>query len=241
MITKESTLDDVLSLNPFLINIAERFLLPYRNTSQTIQQAAECSRNNPDFVVEIIKAYTLKEDYPLQELKNFPPATIIEYLRKTHKHYLFKLLPQMEQSIAQITSKFSTIHPDLLLLSFIFLQFKGELEDHIQKEEAMLFPYLENLLKVKQHGQSYWNHLFNDYSIHYFMEDHTENETVFDRIRNILTGSSIQEIPMPFRIFLIQLDMFENDLHIHSKVENEILIPKGYYLEKMLRKRFERN
>jgi regulator of cell morphogenesis and NO signaling len=235
MITKNNFLDEVLSLDPCLISVLERLNVPHKNVKRTITEASEGSGNNPDFVVEILKAYSNKSYFPQKELTVFSTPCLIDYLRKTHRHYINKLLPQMEQSITQLIKKFGLSHPDLVLLTYIFLKYKTELEEHIQNEEIKLFPYIESLLKAKQHGIQYLDKIFKEYSIEQFISAHDENELSLPEIREIIQDNSpLISLPMPYRIFLIQLELFEQDLLIHAKVEDEVLIPKALLLEKSI-------
>lgn len=235
MIAKSNFLDEVLNLDPCLITIVERLNLPYKNSHRTIKEASESSGNNPDFVVEILKAYSYKNHFPRKELTAFSIPSILDYLRKTHRHYLDKLIPQMEQSITQLIKKFGLSHPDLVLLTYIFIKYKNELKGHIQNEETKLFPYIENLLKVKQHGVQYLDKAFKGYSIKQFISEHDENELSVPEIREIIQDNSpLTFLPMPYRIFLIQLELFEQDLLIHAKVEDDVLIPKALLLEKII-------
>ncbi|MBX9850608.1 MAG: hemerythrin domain-containing protein [Cytophagaceae bacterium] len=232
MITKNSSLVEIISLDRSLNSVIERFDLK-TSAKETIKEASENSGNNPDFIVEILKAYSHTDYFPKRELNVFSIYCIIDYLRRTHRYYLNKLLPQMEQSITQLTKKFGLSHPDLVLLTSIFLKYKNELENHIQSEETKLFPYIENLLKAKQHGKQYFNPGFKGYSVKQFMSEHHDNEISLPAIRKIIHDNSpLTALPMPYRIFLIQLELFEQDLLIHAKVEDDVLIPKALLLEK---------
>lgn len=234
MITKNSSLDEIISLNRSLNSVTERFNIKV-TAKETIMEAAQKSGNNPDFIVEILRAYSNKDYFPKHELNVFSASCIIDYLRRTHHCYLNKLLPQIEQSIIQLIKKFGLSHPDLVLLTSIFLKYKDELEKHIKSEETKLFPYIENLLKAKQHGFQYLENAFKGYSINQFISEHHENEISLPAIRKTIQDNSPSTaLPMPYRIFLIQLELFEQDLITHAKVEDEVLIPKALFLEKYL-------
>ena len=236
MITKNSLLEDIISYNPSLTTLAERLGFPEDSGTLTIDEVSKKSCNNPDFIVEIFKAHSNKNHFPFKELKIFSLSYLINYLRKTHRQYIYKLLPEIEQSITQLIQKFGLSHPNLVSLTLIFLKYKNDLEKHIQEEEKMLFPYIENLLKAKQHGSQYLNPIFKSYSINHFISLHHENEISLPAIRKtILENSQITSLPMPYRIFLIQLEFFEQDLITHSKVEDEVLIPKSLVLENLLK------
>ena len=225
MITKNNLLDEVLSFDPGLVTIFERLNLTCKDVKQTIMEASEGSGNNPDFVVELLKAYSNKDCFPQTELKAFSIPCLLDYLKKTHCHYLNKLLPQIEQSINQLIKKFGPSYPDLVLLTCIFLKYKNELEEHIGNEETKLFPYIESLLDAKHYMSS-------PYSTRQFIVEHDDDGISFPEIRRIIHDNSPSTaLPMPYRIFLIQLELFEQDLLIHAKVEDEVLIPKIILLE----------
>jgi regulator of cell morphogenesis and NO signaling len=234
MISTEAKIEEVIAENRSAQEVLSRLYLmpPVTSFHDTIYAASRSKGYNPYFIVEILKAYSDHSEFPTQGLKAFSTSSILQYLKATHAYYLQKKLPEIEISIQGLIKKFSHSHPDLIILTGLFLVYKEDLIEHILNEEGKLFPYIEKLEKLKQHGRAYIN-LNNNYSIARFQKEHQHNEGTLSEIRKIIyRHAPSHTIAMPFRIFLIQLDLFEKDLLTHARIEDEILIPRILRLEK---------
>ncbi|MFN3404546.1 MAG: hemerythrin domain-containing protein [Cytophagaceae bacterium] len=238
MITKETALIDLISQNRLLESVVERFNFKVKNYNLSIDQVCRDNGENPDFVVEILKAFDENSEFPSAELKKFSLESILSYLRKTHQYYLYKKLPEIEQSIRGLIKDYSSTHPKLVLLGSLFLEYKKELSEHIEEEESDLFPFIEYLIKLKQHGFIFSNvyQQLHKYSIKGFLHNHQDKEEGLEGIKDlIMSCSETRDTILPYRIFLLQLDIFAKDLERHARVEDEILVPKALALEKELK------
>jgi regulator of cell morphogenesis and NO signaling len=102
------------------------------------------------------------------------------------------------------------------------------------KEETVLFPYVKHLVNTQNSGYVKFDSLDNvkepiDIAV-------TEHEVVgnnMDEIRKISDNFALPEDACASYAYLFKtLDEFENDLHIHIHLENNILFPKALKLEK---------
>jgi regulator of cell morphogenesis and NO signaling len=236
MISTHSKIEEIISENRSAEAVFSRLHLlpPFTSYHDSIYSASRSNGYNPYFIVELLKAYSDHSEFPARELKTFSTSSILQYLKATHVYYLQKKLPEIELSIESLIRKFSYSDPDLIILTRLFLIYKEDLIEHILNEEYRLFPYIEKLEKLKQHGREYIK-LNDNYSIARFQQEHHDNEEILPEIRNIICRySPVHTIAMPFRIFLIQLEQFEKDLLTHARIEDEILIPRIRRLEKTL-------
>lgn len=168
----------------------------------------------------------------------FPIPLVIDYLKKTHSYYLDKKIPEIEISFTILCRDYSYSHPQLLVLAKLFMDYKKDLTEHMDYEEYVLFPYITELVKVKEQGKSLTGFGLDKYSIANFNEEHHHEEEILSNIRaSIEARFRKARTPMPFRIFLNQVEALENDLLIHSRIEDEILLPKAQELEKELKAR----
>ena len=126
-------------------------------------------------------------------------------------------------------------HPELLTIRHLVEEVCDELSTHMIKEETVLFPYIKQLVAAKnsdttvQHG-----HFTSVKTPIDMMED--EHELVggnMEKIRALSNNYSLPEDSCASYAFLFKtLEEFENDLHIHVHLENNILFPKALELEK---------
>jgi regulator of cell morphogenesis and NO signaling len=139
-------------------------------------------------------------------------------------------LPEIEQSLHFFKEQFLGDNSLHLILTKLFSNYKKDLSEHIQNEEEILFPYIDELLK----GDIPLN--MKSYSIETIISEHEDVEEDLEQIRNIIVKySKTAEDILPFRIFLHQLNIFENDLCKHALVEGQILLPRALELEKKIK------
>jgi regulator of cell morphogenesis and NO signaling len=238
MITKNDRVSEIISQNKSLSSVLERFGIGERDYDKTIEQAGKELNTDPDFMVEIITAFDQENRPDKKVLMKFPVETILDYLKKTHHYYLEKKIPEIELSLHDIIRRYHKGNTVLYALGNLFLAYKKKLTDHIRSEEEELFPYIEFLIQQLRGEVDYpvAKKKLSRFSIHYFESSHNNVEEDIEKTRDtIVRYSPEQNFAMSYRIFLNQLELFEEDLHRHSIIEDEVLVPKAQQLEQILK------
>ncbi|MBI4929311.1 MAG: hemerythrin domain-containing protein [Bacteroidetes bacterium] len=236
MFTKNSILKNIVSEEPKALSVLERLHLSTM-LDKKIDDVGKESGFDADFLLTAIKVFTADEISVYKEFSNYPLHFILRYLQRTHSYYITKKLPEIEQSLNHLFIHFKDTHPLLIILSNFFLIYQDDLICHIENEEMKLFPYIHKLLSVQEKKCSYREmlHITNGYSLNIFTKEHTDVESDLKEIRNlILQHSPTYPTPFPYRVFLTQLQAFEEDLHMHHIIEEEILVPRAKIIEKEL-------
>ncbi len=238
MITKNDKVSEIISQNKSLSSVLERFGIGEKDYHKTIEQAGREHNTDPDFMVEIMKAFDQDNKPDKKVLMKFPIETILDYLKKTHYYYLEKKIPEIELSLHDIIRRYHKGNTVLYALGNLFLAYKKKLTDHIRSEEEELFPYIGFLidqLRGELLSQEARQKLAS-FSIEYFEASHTNVEEDIEKTREtIVRFSPEQNFAMSYRIFLNQLELFEKDLHRHSIIEDEVLVPKAQRLEQLVK------
>ncbi|HEY0261986.1 MAG TPA: hemerythrin domain-containing protein [Chitinophagales bacterium] len=204
------------------------------------QQLSELEVNK-DFVRVILKAFENEAAFPREEMQQFPISVILDYLQKTHHYYLFKKLPEIEQSIYALLKNYEREHPLLIVLTRFFTEYRNELVSHFKAEEKQLFPYICFLEKAQENLEVLpFFERTQYYSISKFITGHQDTEDDLKEVRNIIQQySTSTKNESLSRILLHQLETFEQDLAIHALTEDDVLIPKALALEQKLMVHFE--
>lgn len=112
-----------------------------------------------------------------------------------------------------------------------------ELAMHMEKEESIEYPYIREMVKAKQGNSKIDAPDFGTIQnpIQAMMDEHT---TQGDRYRKIEELSDNYTPPQDgcstYKVTFALLQEFEQDLHLHIHLENNILFPKAVELEKKL-------
>ncbi len=165
----------------------------------------------------------------LEELSN--------YIVKRHHNYVNESIPPLKKNLEKVCQRHGEHHPELFQINELFKGSAGELTMHMQKEELMLFPFIRRLELSSKNGTSLPHSPFGPVSnpIAMMLAEHQVEGNRFDQISKLTDNYKIPENAcITYEITLRQLRDFENDLHRHIHLENNILFPKSIELEKTL-------
>jgi len=113
----------------------------------------------------------------------------------------------------------------------------NELNRHMMKEEQVLFPYIKQLAQTKKSSIKSTPPSFGTVTNPIRMMEH-EHDVVGDIFHKIAELSNNFTPPdyacNTYRVLYAKLKEFEDDLHQHIHLENNILFPKAIELEKEL-------
>ena len=160
---------------------------------------------------------------------------LADYIVNTHHSYVKKIVPDLRSYASKVASIHGGRHPELFAISQLTDEVCTELSSHMIKEENVLFPYIKQLVASKNNGNPLPAKTFNTIQSPINMMEH-EHEVAgnkLEQIRKLSNNFSLPEDACASYSYLYKtLEEFENDLHIHVHLENNILFPKALGLEK---------
>ena len=80
-------------------------------------------------------SYSVHLNYDLLSL-----SQLVDYIVATHHTYVKQEMPQIQSYLERVASKHGDRHPEMRKVAEIFAAVKEEMEEHMQKEEKILFP-----------------------------------------------------------------------------------------------------
>jgi regulator of cell morphogenesis and NO signaling len=114
------------------------------------------------------------------------------------------------------------------------------LQQHMLKDEQLLFPYIRELEAIDSTGRPLPPSPFGtvENPIRMMEREHQEAGDEMRIIRE-LTGGYVPPADgcTTYRVALAELERFERDLHEHVHLENNVLFPRAVALEGRLRER----
>ncbi len=160
---------------------------------------------------------------------------LADYIVNMHHSYVRKTIPDLHTYAAKVASVHGGRHPELLAISQLTDEICEELSSHMVKEETVLFPYIKQLVAAKNNRSQFQVESFKSVQSSISMMEH-EHEIVGRKLEQIRTLSNNYALPedgcASYSYLYKTLEEFENDLHIHVHLENNILFPKSIDLEK---------
>jgi regulator of cell morphogenesis and NO signaling len=169
------------------------------------------------------------------DFKSWPIDLLIDYIEKTHHRYVEEKIPVLLQFLNKLCSVHGNSHPELFEINELFKGCAGELTQHMKKEELMLFPFIKKMVKASIFNEAIQESPFGTVKnpIAMMMEEH---EAEGDRFVKIVELTNNYTPPADacntYKVTFSMLEEFEQDLHKHIHLENNILFLKAIALEK---------
>lgn len=222
--------------NYLLTQVIQRYDTKLHGTVDYFYTDLHLKGFDKEFIFAILNAFE-ENVFNAKEFEPFSIEMIVDYIQRTHTFYLQKKLPELEQSILLLSDQYKPNHPLLKSLHSFFHHYCKELTTHFNDEESMLLPYVVMLRKA-ENSQKHLSQLIllnQKYSIAQFLSEHDDTEVELTEIRNTISMYNPPSTNLSlYRILLTQLQIFEQDLHVHALMEEEVLIPKALKIENTL-------
>lgn len=226
LFTAEDKMTSVIRSNYEILPVLNRFGIRLGLGDVTIAEVCVTRKINIDFFLIIINTFNHEEYFTAGIPPSVSPGLVIEYLRKTHVHYLNYIVPRLEQELEKMIGRAPSGSPDLKVIDTFYRKYKKELLLHIGDEEENTFPYVLGLMtgSVKP-GEGY--------NIKEFEREHSNLDTKLRDLRNLIIKYLRPEYDdNDCNEFLISLSRFEKDLLDHARIEDKILVPMVQSIER---------
>lgn len=236
--TLEKTIGHIVAEDYRSAAVFEKFGIDFCcNGNRSIDEA--CEQKNAD-AHELRKALDIALTETTDETtdyKSWRLNLLADYIEKKHHRYVEERIPVLKQYLTKINKVHGTKHPELQRIYNLFIASGGELALHMKKEELVLFPYIRKMVKAKQSGETLPEPRFGTVKnpIQTMMNEHDNEGERFRQIETLSNGYTPPEDACGmYKVAFALLKEFQDDLHLHIHLENNILFPKAEELEKEL-------
>ncbi len=235
----EETLGEIAARDIRKVEIFRKYGLDFCcGGNRTVREA--CAKKGLD-VEEIEKELKqIDENQDMVPMRPLPfnewrLAYLVDYIVNVHHNYVRKMIPDLRKYSSKVAKVHGNEHPELVAIRDLTEAICAELEQHMEKEERVLFPYIKKLDQANFQGG------FADQSIPFSVQSpismmELEHEMVAQKLDEIADLSHNYSLPGEacgsYTYLYKLLEDFEDDLHIHVHLENNILFPKAIELEK---------
>jgi regulator of cell morphogenesis and NO signaling len=235
MTVATQTVRDIALENPASIRVFEKFGIDYCCGGR--KPLTEACEANSIAVDEVIAALERAAAEPVLQAANWagkPLADLINHIVNTHHAYVNQEIPRLTQLAARVVARHGDTMPELPVIQEKVAELSAELSSHLAKEEMILFPHIVRLERAMAEGQSAPRGCFGAVTnpIAMMTSEHDSAGALLAEIRK-LSGDYTPPVGAcpTFLNFYNSLREFEQDLHQHIHLENNILFPKAIALE----------
>lgn len=154
-----------------------------------------------------------------EEFGNMSHPALSTYIEDKHHNYLRDVLPKALELLTTILRVHGANHKELFDVYKLFGTLKTDLEQHLLKEETMLFPAFEQEDENKDSIQKVSIEIINE---------HEAAGEILSELRRITNNyQAPEDACQTFHNTYKLLEEIEDDLHQHIHLENNILL-KNY-------------
>ena len=194
--------------------------------------ATICTEKGFDLAT-IIRELEDVQNTPADRSQNYSSWTLpflVDYIVNTHHAYLKENDAQIAAYARKIAGVHGARHPEVIQIAAIFDKITTDMTAHLKEEEEIFFPALKRADAAKISGTT---PDAKDRKIirASLLRLHREHEEIGDAVHLIRHLSKEYAIPgdvcNTFMVTYQKLKEFEDDLHKHVHLENNILFPKA--------------
>ncbi len=192
--------------------------------NQSIEDACKDKKINVEALASKLNKVEETEINASQNFKEWKLDFLSDYIVNTHHKTVLRLLPQLTFYTQKIADVHGSHHPELIEIAELFSKINTELLQHLKQEEETLFPSIKEMLKNSSDKAK----LIINSEITRMKGEHEFAGGAMDKINRL----SINYMVPPdgcntYTVAFKLLKEFEDDLHIHVHLENNILYPKA--------------
>lgn len=232
-----ATLKEIVTADFRAAAIFEKYSLDFCcRGGKTIHEACSDKAVNLDSVLADLNE--IRGDAPGKEsLSDLSIRDLIHRIVSVHHGYVRRMMPVLRAHTQKVSAVHGANHPEVVGIAERFERVAVELEQHMAKEEQILFPYLNVLEDASEGQQRVYPPPFGTAKNPISMME-AEHQAAGDALYEIRSMSSSYTPPpdacTTYRVTYQELEEFERDLHQHVHAENNLLFPMAIALEKRI-------
>jgi regulator of cell morphogenesis and NO signaling len=233
--TAATTVRDIALEQPASIRVFEKFGIDYccGGRKALAEVCQERSLDLPTVLAEIENAAN-GANRPPQEWASASLEALCRHIVTAHHQYVRREIPRLWQLAQKVVSRHGDSHPELVRIQRLIRAAGEDLIQHLGKEEQILFPSIinleRNLSACGPRSLGCFGSIRNP--IHVMMAEHDAAGDALAQIRQLSHNFTPPEGACPtFTGYYHALSEFEQDLHRHVHLENNILFPRAIEMD----------
>ncbi|MBL4662924.1 MAG: iron-sulfur cluster repair di-iron protein [Flavobacteriaceae bacterium] len=232
IISRDKTVAEVVTENIKASHIFKKYNIDFCCGGDISIQAA-CEKKGLDYNHLEKELQNIKKENS-NDYTNWSLPFLIDYIINVHHKYITESLPMIHMYGNKVAKVHGHKYPETIEINKLFQDASKDLSAHMMKEELILFPFIKQLVTAENNESKTTRfHISTVKNPIDMMEK--EHETVGEIFKKISKLSCNYTPPEgacnTFRALYDKLEEFEQDLHVHIHLENNILHPRALALE----------
>lgn len=238
-INKNNTAGEIVSADYRAAAVFEQYDIDFCCHGDRCLQDVCAEKNlSPEAVIHSLEAVLQAPPEDKNDYNNWPLDRLAQHIEDVHHRYVTEQIPVITQLLQKIVSVHGAQHPELSETERLFQISAGEFSMHMKKEELMLFPFIKKMADAKKNKAPFPAPPFGTVQnpVRMMMYEHDAEGERFRQIARLNNNyAPPADACNTYAATLALLKEFEDDLHLHIHLENNILFPKSLELEDELK------
>ncbi|TNE78876.1 MAG: iron-sulfur cluster repair di-iron protein [Bacteroidetes bacterium] len=197
--------------------------------------AEACAENPGQLAQLLLDLNTLKQasdDSTVLAYSTWPLSLLMDFIVEQHHRYVREKSGEILNYLTTICSVHGEKYPELFAIQNLFSLATEELKAHMQKEENSLFPAIRALTLSQPKLPTESTNPTLQEQILSISDEHQHEGERFSQIRELSQNfTAPSDACITYRVSFKLLEEFEEQLHFHIHLENNILLPRALKLE----------
>ena len=225
-ITENSLVKDIVNELPKTSDVFKKNRIDFCcGGNIPLSQAVHQNDLNMDSLLEELKVVFEKYENAEKDVEVWTDSdsnTIIDHVISNYHRVSEEELKNLSPYVTKVSRVHGDNHPELLKVNELFYEFKKELIEHMEKEEAIVFPLIKQLADGTVENR--------EEAINMIVELEKEHDHAGEILRQIREVTADFELPLDacgtYRLVYARLEALEGLTFMHVHLENNILFPR---------------
>lgn len=233
--SSETKVKEIALANPTARRVLEEARVDYCcGGAKSLQEACVHAGADSEEILKRLRENSQRVDPADANWTTAPLSDLTVHIKNKHHRYVREAIPRVTTLLEKVKTKHGKHHPELAQIEISFREVGKEMIMHMQKEEQVLFPYIEALDRAAN-GKGILEPPFFQTVKNPIQAMMKEHDAAGNLVRQIRKASAEYAAPADactsYKTLLQELHQFELDLHQHVHLENNILFPRAVELE----------
>ncbi len=229
--TPDLKICEIIPDNPYMLLFFEHFGITLPVQDKSLETICEEHGISLKLVITFANLFNGVSQISNPDLSFDDTKAIILYLKNSHEFYSEEIYPEILNTIEQMAEMNDS--SEMSLVKKFFTEYFNEVNEHLDYENKVVFPYVLELYDRVKKGQQ--REKSKEYSVVEYRDQHNDIEEKLDDLKKLLIKYLPQKNDRILRRkILLNLFELDYDLSVHSQIEEHILIPLVEKMESYL-------
>lgn len=230
----EKRIGDIVADNYHAAGVFREFGIDFCcGGGRTLAEVCKKKQIEPGQVVQKLQEIYETGQPSTQNYNEWSPGFLIDYIENTHHRFVRQKTDEISAYAAKVAKVHGGHHPENVEIYKSFVSLANELLEHLNDEEKTVFPLIRMISTRKEQGKEITPEMRAklDEQLSLMENDHEGAGELMAKIRDLSHDFTPPgDACATYRILYMNLAGFEEDLHMHVHLENNILFQKAKQL-----------